>query len=358
MDNASGECLEFETRGVKWLTESANIESIPNCFILPEHERPDDDLLSSNLQLNSAHPQIPIIDMAHFHIGDQRSRIINQLLQASREWGFFQVINHGVDERILHNMLNAGRRFHQQPTEEKLKYYTDDYEKTRYAPSLDKPKDKPANWVDMLIMPISQLCRNNSLEDLPPVCREPAMEYWKAIRNLAETLLGALSEGLGKPTDHLQRCGLIDRQLVAVNYYPPCPQPNLTLGFSPHSDPGTITILLPDDVCGLQVLKDAVWVTVHPLPNAFIINIADQMEIVSNGKFKSVEHRAVTNRVEARLSIPSFFSPPWDVKVSPIINNVDDSEGYQECLFGDYMRSFLAKGLERKSALHLARKIT
>lgn len=82
------------------------------------------------------------------------------------------------------------------------------------------------------------------------------------------------------------------------------------------------------------------------------------LQIVSNGKFRSVEHRAVINRVEARLSIPSFFSPQWDLKVSPIINNVDDSEGYQECMFDDYMRSFLAKILEKKSSLHLARKIT
>lgn len=357
MDNASGGCMEFETRGVKWLAESANIERIPNRFILPEHDRPDEDY-SPNPQFHSDHLQIPIIDMAHIHIGDQRPSVINQLLQASREWGFFQVINHGVEERILHNMLDAGRRFHQQPAEDKMKYYTDDYEKTRYAPSLDKPKDKPANWMDMLIM-VFQLGRNNNFEDWPPVCRETAMEYWKGVRSVAETLLGALSEGLGMPTHHLQSCGLIDRQLLAVNYYPPCPQPNLTLGISAHSDPGTITILLQDAVGGLQVLKDGAWVTVQPQPNAFIINIADQMEIVSNGKLKSVEHRAVTNRVEARVSIPSFFSPPWDVKVSPIINNDDDShEGYQECMFGDYMRFFLAKGLERKSALHLSRKIT
>lgn len=65
-----------------------------------------------------------------------------------------------------------------------------------------------------------------------------------------------------------------------VNYYPKCPQPDLTFGLSPHSDPGAMTILLADNqVSGLQVRKDDNWVTVKPVPNAFIVNIGDQIEV-------------------------------------------------------------------------------
>lgn len=68
---------------------------------------------------------------------------------------------------------------------------------------------------------------------------------------------------------------------LRVNFYPRCPQPDLTLGLSSHSDPGGLTILLPDDdVPGLQVLKDEKWVTVKPIPNAFIVNIGDQIQVL------------------------------------------------------------------------------
>lgn len=67
---------------------------------------------------------------------------------------------------------------------------------------------------------------------------------------------------------------------LRANFYPKCPQPELTLGLSSHSDPGAITILLPDpDVAGLQVRKGGKWITVKPFPNAFIVNVGDQIQV-------------------------------------------------------------------------------
>ena len=67
---------------------------------------------------------------------------------------------------------------------------------------------------------------------------------------------------------------------MAVNYYPPCPEPELTYGLPGHTDPNVLTILLQDlQVAGLQVLKDGKWVAVNPEPNAFVINIGDQLQV-------------------------------------------------------------------------------
>ena len=67
---------------------------------------------------------------------------------------------------------------------------------------------------------------------------------------------------------------------LRVNYYPKCPQPDLTLGLSSHSDPGGMTLLLPDNqVTGLQVRKDNKWITVKPARHAFIVNIGDQIQV-------------------------------------------------------------------------------
>lgn len=92
-----------------------------------------------------------------------------------------------------------------------------------------------------------------------------------------------LSLNLGLEEGYLQKSfgGEGVGACLRVNFYPRCPQPDLTLGLSSHSDPGGLTILLPDDdVAGLQVLKDEKWVTVKPIPNAFIVNIGDQVQVL------------------------------------------------------------------------------
>lgn len=91
-----------------------------------------------------------------------------------------------------------------------------------------------------------------------------------------------LSVNLGLEGDELQNAfgGEEIGACLRVNFYPKCPQPDLTLGLSPHSDPGGITLLLPDEnVAGLQVRKYHNWITVKPAPNAFIVNIGDQIQV-------------------------------------------------------------------------------
>ena len=101
---------------------------------------------------------------------------------------------------------------------------------------------------------------------------------------LCGTLVKILSLNLGLEEDHLQKAlGGETNDIGAclrVNFYPKCPQPDLTLGLSPHSDPGGITLLLPDEnVPGLQVRRGNNWITVKPVPNSFIVNIGDQIQV-------------------------------------------------------------------------------
>ncbi|BFG36221.1 hypothetical protein CerSpe_224950 [Prunus speciosa] len=79
--------------------------------------------------------------------------------------------------------------------------------------------------------------------------------------------------------------------------------PGKVLGLSPLSDTGTITLLMQEDnVTGLQIRKEGEWVPVKPIPNALVVNVGDVIEILSNGKYKSIEHRAVTIETKARIS--------------------------------------------------------
>lgn len=68
-------------------------------------------------------------------------------------------------------------------------------------------------------------------------------------------------------------------QLMVVNCYPACPEPNLTLGMPPHSDYGCLTLLLQDEVEGLQIQFQDKWVTVEPIANSFVVNVGDHLEV-------------------------------------------------------------------------------
>ncbi|XP_049382885.1 protein SRG1-like [Solanum stenotomum] len=104
-------------------------------------------------------------------------------------------------------------------------------------------------------------------------------------------------------------------QLIRMNYYPPCHEPDKTIGVSPHSDTDALTILLQlNETDGLQVRKDHIWVPIKPLPNAFII--------LSNGVYRSIEHRAVVNAKQERLSLATFYiltlSLNWDLHTASL----------------------------------------
>lgn len=105
-------------------------------------------------------------------------------------------------------------------------------------------------------------------------------DYCKEVRELGFRLEEAISESLGLEKDCIKEVLGEQGQHMAINYYPECPEPDLTYGLPGHTDPNALTILLQDlQVSGLQVLKDGKWLAVKPHPNAFVINIGDQLQV-------------------------------------------------------------------------------
>ena len=109
--------------------------------------------------------------------------------------------------------------------------------------------------------------------------RQVVGTYSTEARALALRLLEAISESLGLERGHMVTAMGRHAQHMAVNYYPPCPQPELTYGLPGHKDPNAITLLLQDGVSGLQIQRDGRWVAVNPVPNALVINIGDQLQV-------------------------------------------------------------------------------
>lgn len=140
----------------------------------------------------------------------------------------------------------------------------------------------------MLLLELTHEKHSTYLRQCNCVClcgdRKVIGEYGEGVVKLGGRILEMISKNLGLKEDFMINAFGGESEIGAclrVNFYPKCPQPDLTLGLSPHSDPGGMTILLPDDfVSGLQVRKGDQWITVKPVPNAFIINIGDQIQVL------------------------------------------------------------------------------
>ncbi|MED6154466.1 Aconitate hydratase mitochondrial, partial [Stylosanthes scabra] len=185
-------------------------------------------------------------------------------------------------------------------------------------------------------------------------------EFAVKLEILAEQLLDLLSDNLGLEKGYLKKalCGSRGPTFgTKVANYPPCPKPDLVKGLRAHTDAGGIILLLQDDkVSGLQLLKDGKWVDVPPMRHSIVVNLGDQIEVITNGKYKSVEHRVIAQTNGTRMSIASFYNPGSDAVIYPapslLEHKAEEEEGgkqeYPKFVFEDYMKLYAALKFQAK----------
>uniref|UniRef100_A0A804L445 Fe2OG dioxygenase domain-containing protein n=1 Tax=Musa acuminata subsp. malaccensis TaxID=214687 RepID=A0A804L445_MUSAM len=180
--------------------------------------------------------------------------------------------------------------------------------------------DQKLDWADILTLITRPLqSRNIDLWPAQPLTfRDSLSCYSMELKSVAGTLLEVMAKNLGVAPEEFSTLFQDQTQAVRINYYPPCPRADEVLGLSPHTDGSSLTLLLQvNDVEGLHIRKGGDWYPVKPLPGALIANIGDIVEILSNGVYKSVEHRAIINAKKERYSIATFHGPREDSVVSP-----------------------------------------
>ncbi|KAG0452430.1 hypothetical protein HPP92_025094 [Vanilla planifolia] len=326
---------------VQSLSESG-ASSIPKRYVKPPAERPG-QVISPNEGTHGSN--VPVIDIRSLvnESNPSDEATLRAISQACRDWGFFQVVNHGVSAEMMATMRDSWNEFFRMPMAEKQRYANSPATFEGYGSRLGVQNGAILDWGDyffLQLFPESIRCKEKWPTCSTTLC-ETTEKYGRELRNLCRILTQALSVTLGLEKTMLWRAFGEEEvgSSLRVNYYPKCPQPDLTLGLSAHSDPGGITVLLPDyRVLGLQVRRGDEWITVKPVADSFIVNIGDQIQVLSNAIYKSVEHRVTVNSVEERASIAFFFNPRGDLLIGPakeLVNN-DRPPQYKFMTYNEY----------------------
>ncbi|XP_062102416.1 hyoscyamine 6-dioxygenase-like [Humulus lupulus] len=316
---------------------------VPEAYIMPPGTRP------GNTKVPICE-NIPVIDLKA-----DPTKLSHQIIDACKEFGFFQLINHGVPEKMLKDVLEVSEEYFKLPAEDKAIMYSDDIsQSSRLYTSIDPMKEQTHYWRDALRHPCHPLEEHiQSWPQKPPQYREVMGPYSIEVWKVSLCLLDLISEGLGlEPNYFSHETEGFKVHVLSVNHYPACPDPSLTLGLPKHADVDILTILL-QQMNGLQILKDGQWLAVEPLPNAFVVNIGHTLEIISNGELKSVEHRVVTNQKLGRTTISSFIFPSYSYQIEPakvLIKN-NSPPLYKAFIFKDFLATYVTDTCQRKPPL-------
>uniref|UniRef100_M1BG68 Desacetoxyvindoline 4-hydroxylase n=1 Tax=Solanum tuberosum TaxID=4113 RepID=M1BG68_SOLTU len=219
---------------------------------------------------------IPVIDFEGLgKSAAQRADIVRGIKDACEKWGFFQVVHHEIPSIVMEKVIEGVRHFHEQDSEVKKEFYSRDVtRKFSYNSNFDLHKTRAANWRDTLSCVVAP--NPPDPREMAEVCRDVLIKYAEHVMNLGDTLFELLSEALGLNLNHLKDMECAKGLVLAGHYYPTCPEPDLTLGLSSHTDGGFLTILLQD-------------------------------QLITNDKFKSVHHRVLATNAGPRISVASLF---------------------------------------------------
>ncbi|KAJ8640858.1 hypothetical protein MRB53_017552 [Persea americana] len=319
------------------------LDSVPQSYVCDVADDPVADRCNPSLQ-------VPLINMANLvNGGESQEEELQKLYSACREWGAFQLINHGVPDRLIKEMKKQTREFYDLPLQEKMRYaHKKDSLEGYGQPFINNQK---LQWSDMMFLnslPVED--RNFSFwPENPQGFKENIDSYTKGMMKLAVSLSGFMGMATGLKASEFSEVGEDGLQHFRMNYYPPCPQPDQVIGCSPHTDITTISLLLElGDTPGLQIRKDGYWATVKPVPDAVDVIIGHITEIMSNGIYKAAEHRAVVNESKVRISIICFCYPGKNATIEPVQDLVkpDCPAIYKSISLPEYLRTYFDQKLE------------
>jgi len=267
---------------------------------------------------------IPVIDM-------QAPDLSAAMLGAAERTGFFYIRNAGVPQALIDEVFALSRRFFAAPLEAKRQAAVNPWHRGFIRAGEAKMADgaRP-DLKESFVWGLDTTAGSQPERGIPPnqwpaflpELRPALTAYFDACNAVGWSLLRAFAGSIGAPADVFVRT--IDRPISrgSIIYYPPQP-PTMgaeQFGVSPHTDYGCLTLLYQDGVGGLQVQgPDGGWVTAHPIPGTFVVNVGDLLARWTNDRFKSTPHRVVNASGRERYSAAVFVDPNEDTEIEPVV---------------------------------------
>lgn len=275
---------------------------------------------------------IPLVDIAGMVAGkpETYAEIASQLGRAAQEVGFIYVTGHGIPDRLFADLLTATEAFFRQPLDVKMRSYIGKTTNHRgYVPegeevfaagtidkkeafdlSLDLPADDPDYRAG------NPLLGPNQWPDLPGF-KDAVSAYYQAAFSVARVLMRGFALAVGEAEDFFEAYLTKPPSQLRLVHYPYDPEATDAMGIGAHTDYECFTLLHATQP-GLEVLNGAgQWIDAPPLPGAFIVNIGDMLEILTNGRFVATSHRVGKVKSE-RYSFPLFFTLDYHTTVTPL----------------------------------------
>ncbi|HEY4368862.1 MAG TPA: 2OG-Fe(II) oxygenase family protein [Steroidobacteraceae bacterium] len=272
---------------------------------------------------------LPVIDIADIDAVRTRTAIDT----ACREWGFFQIVGHGIEERLIAALRPQMRAFFAQPLVDKQQIV-----RTAENPWGFYDRELTRNTQDWKQIYDYGPPDGGALTPQWPAALplfKPAIQlFYAACSEVAQRLLRAMSINLGMPGDSLdEHFGPSHTSFLRLNYYPKCPTPQRPtdlcvakegyLGVNQHTDAGAITLLLQDEQPGLEVFNAGKWQLIEPRQDAFVVNIGDIAQVWSNDRYRAALHRGLANADAERFSIAFFLNPTYSANYAPLPSTID-----------------------------------
>ncbi|CAA7060226.1 unnamed protein product [Microthlaspi erraticum] len=340
---------------VQEMVEEKMITTVPPRYVrsdLAKAEMADDSALET---------EIPVIDMNLLSSSTSMDSEIKKLDFACKEWGFFQLVNHGLDSGFLDKFKSEIQDLFNLPMEEKKRLWQQPGDIEGFGQAFVVSEEQKLDWADTFFLTLQPetLRKPHVFPKLPLPLRDTLETYSAQVRRITKILLAKMATALKINPEEMEK--LFDDELVQrlrMNYYPPCPQPDQVVGLTPHSDSTGLTILLQvNEVEGLQIKKDGNWVSVKPLPNAFVVNVGDMIEIITNGTYRSIEHRGVVNSEKERLSVATFHNVGYGKEFGPLRSLVERQKAafFRSMTTDEYFEGLFSRELGGKSYLDVMR---
>lgn len=270
---------------------------------------------------------IAVLDLQDFLSGDEkrRERFIRELGDSLREFGFFAIGNHGVEQSLIDQNYDLMDQFFQLPTETKLKYEIEGGGGQRGYTSFGKEHAKDSPFPDLKEFwhvgrevpkghPLEKIYQPNVWPAEVAEYKAASLELMNQLDQLSSHVLKAVSLYLGAPEDFFESMIQYGNSILRTIHYPEIPEgahPQ-SVRAGAHEDINLITILCESTAPGLELLRrDGTWLPIHAQKGYMVIDSGDMMARVTNEVLPATTHRVVNpdNSREKRFSMPYFVHP-------------------------------------------------